>query len=41
MSEKSEEKERDRGTEGKHPTPSQPINALIGDEEQNRIRKKE
>ena len=42
-SEKNEEKERDRGTEGETPTPSRTTVALIGDEEQNgkQERKKE
>ena len=34
-SEKSEEKERDRGTEGETPNPIPAIDELIGNEEQN------
>ena len=38
--EKSKEEERDRGTEGETSSPTWPVYALIGEEEQNGKRKK-
>ena len=39
--EEREEKERNSDTEGETPNPSQAIDAVIGDEEQNKKQKKE